>query len=299
MFIKFFPIRVFKLAENSGPGIARQYGLDRATQEFVSFIDCGDTFTAPDMLHTMLNTIDENPGYIAYFWSHNEEKDDVVYSIGSQHNRIHGKIYRRQFLIDHNITFCPSSSRANEDIGFNLAIRMIDENDAINAGTPFGNIWCSEEPAVNWVNIGPSIVRADNTAYYYRDQNMGLALNAEHAFNLVPNAHEEVYIKQAYLCMAHEYYFYIATRSCRPEFTAEAYAGALYCYKNIFRKYRYKKPAQMRKAYYHTLADMISSDWDPIHEQLIPLDYEGFLNELEEICKKEDIEIAQKVANAI
>ena len=38
-----------------------------------------------------------------------------------------------------------------------------------------------EEPMIVWKHEGPSIVRSNNYAYYFKDQNLGLALNTEHA----------------------------------------------------------------------------------------------------------------------
>ena len=50
MFIKAFPIQYFKLPVNSGPGVARQWGLDHTDHDFVAFLDCGDTYTSPLIL---------------------------------------------------------------------------------------------------------------------------------------------------------------------------------------------------------------------------------------------------------
>lgn len=88
--------------------------------------------------------------------------------------------------------------------------------------------------------------------------------------------------------MAHEYCFYLSTKSFRPEFTKEAFDGALYYYQHIFRAYKMVNPQQLRTIFYHSLGYIISENWSPIHETLLPIDYQGFLDKLEEITLKEE-----------
>ena len=48
--------------------------------------------------------------------------------MGPDDNRLHGKIYSRKFLNEHDITFCFESSYMNEDIGFDRTCRIIGLN---------------------------------------------------------------------------------------------------------------------------------------------------------------------------
>lgn len=290
IFEKFFPIRLLQLPKNSGPGVARQQGLDAGTQPFITFVDCGDTFTSPLMLSRMLNTVKKYDTCDAWFWSHTEkETEDGEYvPIGSQHNRMHGKIYRREFLINNNIHFSEKSPRANEDIGFNVAVRLICFEHLKQTGE--GNLFVSEENAINWITDNNSLVRANDCAFYFKDQNMGLALNMEHALNIAKAAgvSEEFLIEEVYRGMATEYCFYLSTKAYKTEYIKEAFEGAMYYYKNIFRFYKNKEPNLIRNIYYKILGALLIEDDNPIQSQLLPLDYKGFLNKLEKLVLKEE-----------
>ena len=286
VFAKFFPIRLLTLEENSGPGIARQHGLDNATQKYVSFIDCGDTFCMPTTLQYMLNTVKEHDDCIAYFWSHTEEYlDGGEGSVGNQHNRMHGKIYDRQWLLDNNIHFSAECPRANEDIGFNLAVRLIDQQYIKDNPDKHGLIYLSDNDVVRWVRKGPSIVRANDCEYYYHQQNMGLALNAVHAFNIAKaaGAKDDVLVVEANCSMAHEYLFYMSTKANRPEYTEDALAGALYFYQHLFRQFRNMDQKNLMMSYYRLLGEMLNYQWNPIHECHEALDYLGFIDWLEQL----------------
>ena len=46
-FKNFINIRELKLKENSGPGYARQYGIEHSDSEYIIFIDSDDVFATP------------------------------------------------------------------------------------------------------------------------------------------------------------------------------------------------------------------------------------------------------------
>ena len=160
LFQKIFPIRLFKLAENQGPGVARQFGLDKALEPFVMFVDCGDVFSSPLMLKTMINKLKEEPNYLLYSWAHSAQKanGEVEDIFSPSHNRVHGKIYNNfELLKKYDISFCKESSRVNEDIGFNIACRFICEQLSLENNKP--SIYHDDEAAIIWIWDDNSIVR--------------------------------------------------------------------------------------------------------------------------------------------
>lgn len=283
-FQRCFPIRVIYLKENSGPGIARQVGINNAKQEYISFMDCGDIYVEPNSLKKMLDFVKENPQYNMYCWSHADEITGN--GVFANNNRIHAKIYKRDFLEKNNITFCAESSRANEDIGFNHACRMI--NYEISKNTNTQTIYNNDEIMVLWKNDDKnSLTRRNNCAFYYKEQNLGLAAAMKHAFEIVENAGVDEYIiaNEVYKVMAHIYCFYLSTINRRPEFTQEALAGAVLFYKNSFKKYGHIDPELFRKNYYDTLITLLSEDDSPICDKIVHIDIIEFLNMLEKLCK--------------
>lgn len=109
-----------RLDKKSGPGMARNYGLDISNGKYIVFID------ADDML--------EDKAIVTLYRAIEENQCDMVRSsiqeIGLNGNRIvknwnislHGKIYRRSFIDSNKIRFCNSFS--NEDMAFNMMLRL-------------------------------------------------------------------------------------------------------------------------------------------------------------------------------
>ena len=114
---KFYNIRTIDMPENGGPGLARQYGIDNTDSEYIVFIDADDYFYDENSLFNLMDGIknaDLGVGNFRY------ERDNEVTIKQKNFVWLHGKIYRRQFLLDNNIRF--NDTRANEDNGFNRLI---------------------------------------------------------------------------------------------------------------------------------------------------------------------------------
>lgn len=116
-------IREIKTSKNIGPGGARQFGIDNSFSKYIIFIDADDYFYDDESVSKMYDEIE------------NKEKDLIICNfIYERDNKnlirekdltwLHGKIYKRQFLIDNNIKF--NNSRANEDNGFNRLLLLLN-----------------------------------------------------------------------------------------------------------------------------------------------------------------------------
>lgn len=304
-FQKFFPIRIIYLPQNVGPGMARQAGLEIATQPYISFLDCGDTYVTPTRLLECLNDVEDNPNYVMFSWAHLEEKYDgpiggsrfSYFSVFPGHNRMHGKIYKRSFLMEHNIVFSEEGSRMNEDIGFNIITRLSAEQEFRKDGIQ--RIWHGEDDAVIWKVSGPSIVRADDCAFYYRDQNKGMSINGIHIlqYALNHNIDEDLIIKEVYEEMVHAYIFYFAAKNARPEYEQEAFHGAAEYYINCFKLYGTKNPELLKNTYWKILVNFLNDEDDPIRIAMTTLDFPGFLNELEQYCVRNNMSTPTFVIN--
>lgn len=105
--------------QNGGPGLARQYGLDNSSGDYVVFLDSDDILSGSFSIEDMINSIDDNDVLITSFV---ETVDDINYMHYENTVWMHGKMYRREFLKNKNICFNNSSS--NEDSGFNALVYM-------------------------------------------------------------------------------------------------------------------------------------------------------------------------------
>lgn len=285
IFQKFYPIRVLKLKENSGPGIARQYGLSHTKEPYVSFIDCGDIFVSPTTLQNMINIVNENPKVVFFSWGHYEEFETGSLAIvGPQHNRMHGKIYKREFLNKYTIKFTSISSYADEDIGFNRNCRLC----AYQYGEEIGDktIYEFDEAATVWKWSGPSITQANNCAFYFQKEAMGIAItNGEAIDNAIAHGiNKKIILKEIYETMSADYIFYLSAQNRRPEFMDEVINGCLYFYTHYFKRvpkndHDYQL---LRDAWYTALRDSLNNPEDPIRDKLVSYDILGWLNMLEE-----------------
>lgn len=120
-------IKELKTPKNSGPGFARQYGVDNSDSEYIVFIDADDVFSGRYSISDLLYYIKEYESDVVISNFMEEYPGD---NIIHKNNNIwmHGKIYRRSFLRDNNIIFNNSSS--NEDTGFNTLTAICSDRIA-------------------------------------------------------------------------------------------------------------------------------------------------------------------------
>ena len=126
-----FSIEYFK-DEHRGVSGTRNACLDRATADYVMFCDADDMFYQMCGLYIVFREIDANGGFDALTSAfleetrHPETKEAIFVTHNQDATFVHGKFYRRQYLIDNNIRFCDKLT-IHEDSYFNcLAGRMTD-----------------------------------------------------------------------------------------------------------------------------------------------------------------------------
>lgn len=147
-------IKEIKLEKNSGPGVARQAGIEKSKNPYIVFIDSDDVFCSSFSIVTLYNAImnEECDMISSCFY---QEHDDGEFSEKTG-DRIwlHGKIYRRKFLEENDIKFNDTS--VNEDNGFNQLIYLHESK--IEYIEDFTYIWCNNKN---------SITRKNNHRYKY------------------------------------------------------------------------------------------------------------------------------------
>ena len=257
-------ITVYNLPNNVGPGNARNYGLDKATRDYVTFIDTGDTLYNPTTYLNVLERIINEPQFLMISCAHLEMRDDGnLRSIGPEHNRMHGKFFKRSFLEEYKIRFDPETSRMNEDIGFNFIARAIA--GYIAEQTQVSCILHLTDGIIIWECDEDSITRENNYAFYYQKNNEGLARNTIYAikhlqkYNISMNFINDI----IYQTIPSLYVFYYSCVFCRPEFEEEMRKGAIKFF-TFLKDNKLNIESNLLTAYYNKLLKGIySSDWDP------------------------------------
>ncbi len=142
-FSKFIKIKYIKLEKNSGPGVAREKGIEVSKGKYIVFIDSDDILYDALSIYNLYTAIN-NSSYDVVASSFIEEVDKKYVIHGHDSIWLHGKIYRRSFLKKMNIHF--NDSRENEDNGFNQLIKLCGAKiKYIDIKT---YIWCDNKKSI-------------------------------------------------------------------------------------------------------------------------------------------------------
>lgn len=114
-------IREIKLDKNSGPGVARQEGIDNTTNPYIVFIDADDMLYNTYSLENLYSMILDNDNDYAVGKIIDEKNGEYIYyqnHIGC----LHGKIYKREHLENEKIKF--NNTSMSEDHSFNRLVTL-------------------------------------------------------------------------------------------------------------------------------------------------------------------------------
>ena len=123
-FSKYLNIKVDRLNKNSGPGAARNRGLEISNSEFVMFIDSDDEFVNCYSIETLVREINGHDLAIGILI---QEQADGSLNFISNHDRcLHAKLYRREIIDKYNLKF-PNQNR-HEDSAFHELYLIATQN---------------------------------------------------------------------------------------------------------------------------------------------------------------------------
>lgn len=133
-----YPFKVQYLNnEHKGVSATRQYCLEHSKADYVMFCDADDLFCNVCGLYVVFNEINNSncDGIISVFMEETRDKDNkpVFINRGDANNGgidgtfVHGKIYRRQYLVDNNIRWNEKLT-IHEDSYFNCLCQKLSTN---------------------------------------------------------------------------------------------------------------------------------------------------------------------------
>ena len=131
-FLKSYPFSIeYYLNKHKGVSATRNECLDRATADYVMFCDADDMFYTACSLWAIFKEIDIGgfDSLISIFVEETRTPDtnDVTYINHEMDSTfVHGKIHRRQYLIDENIRWNPALT-IHEDSFFNIQCMNLSE----------------------------------------------------------------------------------------------------------------------------------------------------------------------------
>lgn len=164
---QFMDIQETTTDKNGGVGVARQKGIDITRHKFFMCLDADDTLMDNLSIEKMLNKIESqhvvlSGGFLEELENRKFKRhlNDFVW--------MHAKVYRRSFIDKHKIRF--NETRANEDMGFNMYVRLLAQERQICYYNDFFVLWRFNHK---------SHTRKDNNAYKYHEGALGVMENKQ------------------------------------------------------------------------------------------------------------------------
>jgi len=152
-------IRQVCLADNGGPGVARQAGIFAANGEYVMFCDADDTLHSVGVVGALIQEARKNaPDILTTSWLEELLNPDGAYTYKPHDNDatwMHGKLLRRMFLVKNDIRFHPDL-RVHEDSYFLCIATALAERGSTMPFTSYV-----------WKYRPDSITRRDGAVYTY------------------------------------------------------------------------------------------------------------------------------------
>ena len=177
-FLPLIDVKEIGYEENRGPGYARQYGIDHTVEDFITFIDADDTFYEACSLSMLTKPMKDTSTkfVISPFIQIGKEVGQQA-PMNANLVWVFGHIYRRSFLEQHNIRF--TSTRSNEDVGFNSMCNLIAQHDMGEEGGKILNV-----PTYEWHYNQASITRRGKDEYEFGICTPGYIYNLHHAYDV-------------------------------------------------------------------------------------------------------------------
>lgn len=115
-----FPFELVELSiPHKGVSAARNAGTDYSDADWIMFCDCDDTFVSIYSMHEIMSVVDTDKYdllWLPYYVERHDCPDRYVMNMGDV-IMIHGKLFRRSFLIEKSLRFC-EDLYYSEDMAF-------------------------------------------------------------------------------------------------------------------------------------------------------------------------------------
>ena len=127
--------------KNTGPGLARQYGIDRTDGKYIMFLDSDDILYNNNVLYIITGCInDANPDLlITNFVKEIKINNEIKYVLKKKEETypwLHGKVFKREFLNNNDIRFNNNLRHLEDSYFWTCIMGMINDNNIIYLDFP-------------------------------------------------------------------------------------------------------------------------------------------------------------------
>lgn len=196
-----FPYKVEYLKkQHGGVSAARNYGLDHSAADYVMFCDIDDGFLSNYGLHLVFSAMQEGYDYIYSNFVEETFTDNNTPTIVRHDNDftfMHGKVYKRSFLADHNLRFDPAMT-IHEDGYFNTVALVTAQKE--------GKMKCIETPFYLWVWNDNSTVRSNREDFVLRTYDKLMQTRIGACQQLKDRGYEEEFKTSVCMTVLNSYY---------------------------------------------------------------------------------------------
>lgn len=265
-----FEIEFIDCTENKGPGIARDRGLQKVEEPFVTFIDADDVFFTPVALERLLSGF-VNPNIIEVQTAFASVVRNVPDRNGNiqpvalaprndvTHPWVFGRVYSTKFLKENKIGF--DDLRAMEDGEFNMKIRLLIEgsNLGINVIDDIAYLWNEGSEHSITRNIWKE--RPNIPVYNHGACSVGSSIAFYRAIDFVSKANpfNSAIARTAAEIMVERYFNYYESLENYPEYADTNMYVAKWWYDRVVKKFAANisedvfEDIYMQKLQYHNL----------------------------------------------
>lgn len=233
-----FPqVQFLRLEHNSGPGAARQYGIEHTNNPYIMFIDAGDCINDKSQFIGNVKSIKRySQLYILGFYWYNEESDSIF---KNDITLLHGKIISREFMELYHLRFntTPECSYSNEDRGFMAPAKLILEY--LLRDSRVKRAFFKKDVLVSRLQDMNSITQANGGSFYYYKHIPGLAHNAEHIVNICREngLHWSIPMEQITSYLVYLYECYLKCAKEHPENLQDNIDALKYFYSHVYKQF--------------------------------------------------------------
>ena len=227
-------ISFYQLETNSGPGMARQYGIEHSNGTYFTFLDTDDYFYDGG-LETILEQINKNTYIKMYDFSYVYDNNNYLNDIWD--DKTIGSVYKRSFVEMYNIHFCKEGSYANEDYGFSRTCRIILKQLHLDG---FAKASKLIKIPVFYEHIDKnSVTKKNNSEFFYTKLSKGIIINGIHALNIAKQAkvNPDVIMFELNYMMAQEYFFFLSVLYERQDLIDDVWEAIRQFYFENYRVY--------------------------------------------------------------